>query len=178
MLLFLASLGALFAASVIGCGWIRVQLEQEGAWPDALPALPPVLFLTLPVLVVISVLLHRAATATAPGVVRRMADRALAGGAVFVAIQAFAWRSWTGHMSASFEIAEGARLASTAFGLLSGLHAAHVLGGLVALLLLRRSAAGPRGSALARSVAAYWHFLGGVWLVLLVAMLALLTPAV
>ncbi|MDH3591632.1 MAG: hypothetical protein OER88_07130 [Planctomycetota bacterium] len=78
---------------------------------------------------------------------------ALATGALFLALQAVAWQ----HCNAI-----GAGLSSSAhasfFFVVSGVHGAHVIGGLVALLW----PGAPRGL-----VAGYWHFLGFSWLALL-----------
>ncbi|TCP10681.1 cytochrome c oxidase subunit 3 [Crenobacter luteus] len=86
--------------------------------------------------------------------------------AAFLAAQAWAWQAL---------VAQG-RLASANpsngfFFLLTGLHALHVLGGIVALLL-----AGRRGERLGLC-ALYWHGLLAVWL-LLYATMAWLTPAI
>jgi cytochrome c oxidase subunit 3 len=77
-------------------------------------------------------------------------------GAAFLASQLTAWRQLVLH---------GAYMAqnphSSFFYLLTGLHAAHLIGGLVALLVvvLGRS----RRRELVDVVAFYWHFLGLLW---------------
>jgi cytochrome c oxidase subunit 3 len=70
---------------------------------------------------------------------------------------------------------EGARASQTLFvfcyDLLVGLHAAHVLGGLVPLILIhnrlqRQDYSSSRHDGV-RFTVQYWHYLGVVWLVLL-----------
>lgn len=92
-------------------------------------------------------------------------------GALFVAAQLGAWRQLA---------AQGVFLStnpsSSFFYVLSGLHAVHLLGGLgwfaVVLSRLRRMAFAPGEDGLAL-FATYWHFLGGLWLYLLLLMFAL-----
>jgi cytochrome c oxidase subunit 3 len=80
-------------------------------------------------------------------------------GAAFVASQLTAWRKL---------IQQGAYLMenphASFFYLFTGLHAAHLIGGMVALLyvVLRRN----RSRELVGVVAYYWHFLSVLWLVL------------
>ena len=87
----------------------------------------------------------------------------------FLAAQFLAWREL---------VAQGIYLStnphSAFFYLLTGLHAVHLLGGILALdyLLLharRRRAPeeiGPKRAAAAGAVAIYWHFMGALWIYL------------
>jgi heme/copper-type cytochrome/quinol oxidase subunit 3 len=62
----------------------------------------------------------------------------------------------------------GSELFGTAFFTLTGLHAVHVLVGLVLLVILGAAAgAGPRGAGRAawEGIAMYWHFVDAVWVV-------------
>jgi cytochrome c oxidase subunit 3 len=71
--------------------------------------------------------------------------------------------------------ASGVLLASTLhssfFYVLSGIHAVHILGGLIALALVSVKAWSGRLSSISfeplRLCATYWHFMGGVWLYLI-----------
>lgn len=92
-------------------------------------------------------------------------------GAAFISSQVLAWLALVGrglYMS-------GNPYAGF-FYILTGIHAAHVLGGIVALgaILLRtwnESEYGPELTYrrnLARAVGWYWHFMGGLWIVLFV----------
>lgn len=128
------------------------------ASPDATPIrLPAQLGLSTVLLVAGSVLLELAA---------RRASRPLrlAGGlcgAAFIAVQCWAWSALqatnvvlTGNPAASF------------FYLLTGMHALHALGGLVAWGQVSAVRADDRRVALC---ARYWHFLLALWLVLYAA---------
>jgi cytochrome c oxidase subunit 3 len=92
-------------------------------------------------------------------------------GAGFVAAQAGAWRQLA---------ASGVFLATNPsasfFYVLTGLHALHVLGGLgwyaVVAVRLRRMAFAPGQDGLGL-FATYWHYLGGLWIYLLVLMFAI-----
>src|SRR5262245_11235668 len=84
-------------------------------------------------------------------------------GVVFVAGQIEVWRKLS---------AAGMYLASNLHGsffyVLSGMHAVHILGGLIALsLVIRKAWVGKltsRSFEPVRLCATYWHFMGGVWL--------------
>lgn len=84
----------------------------------------------------------------------------------FVSGQILLWRELN---------ASGIFLASTLhtsfFYVLSGIHAVHILGGLVALTLVSVKAWNGRLSSISseplRLCASYWHFMGGVWLYLI-----------
>lgn len=128
------------------------------ASPDATAiAMPWQLWLSTAVLVAGSVLLHQAS---------RSESRSwlMAGGlcgVAFVAVQCWAWQALqaanvvlTGNPAASF------------FYLLTGLHALHAVGGLVAWGNVSGSPGGDRRIALC---ARYWHFLLVVWLALFAA---------
>jgi len=86
-------------------------------------------------------------------------------GLVFVGGQYLAWRQLA---------AQGLYLAtnpnSSFFYLLTGVHAAHVLGGIVALgyLLVLLAAGGSVRRNLVNGVVVYWHFMAALWLYLLV----------
>lgn len=92
-------------------------------------------------------------------------------GALFLAGQVTAWRTLA---------ARGVYLASNPhssfFYVLTGLHGLHLLGGLVwflaVLIQVRRMAYTPGEDGL-RLFATYWHFLGALWLYLLVLLFVL-----
>jgi heme/copper-type cytochrome/quinol oxidase subunit 3 len=58
---------------------------------------------------------------------------------------------------------------------LTGLHALHVIGGLVSLIIINKRAAAGRYSIERHAgivyTAMYWHFLDGMWLVIFVTLL-------
>ena len=169
MRLFLLSLGVLFAASVIGYVSIRLLVIGE---PPALPPLPRGLWLSTLVLPASSGTMQ-----TALGAARRGRRRRLAGGMAattvlgfaFLGVQAMCWIQWAGPMSQSLGGSEQAYLL-TGFYVLTGLHALHVIGGLIPLTVVTARACAGRYSADHHPgvayIAMYWHFLAGVWLVL------------
>lgn len=128
------------------------------ASPDATPiVLPAQLAASTALLVACSLLLQAAAN-------RASSPLLTAGGACgvgFVAAQCWAWQALqaanvvlTGNPAASF------------FYLLTGLHALHAIGGLVAWGTV---SGGPPGDRRVALCARYWHFLLVVWLVLFAA---------
>jgi cytochrome c oxidase subunit 3 len=167
--LFLISLGMLFAASLIGYIVIRLQLGRE--WPD-LPPLPKALWLSTAVLALSSATMHWAMVNLRS---RRTAALRLAMllttmlGLTFLGIQAACWLEWRGPVLARGSEANPYRFALTAFYVLTALHAAHVIGGLVPMSYvtarLMASRANRARPAL-EPLAMYWHFLDAVWMVL------------
>ena len=164
MVLFLVSDVATFLAGFVFYGFVRA-----GAWPPA--ELPPllsslVLANTL-VLVASSLTLHRGHRALEAGDdagFRRWLAVTVLLGAVFVGGQALEYAEF---------LAEGFGFAGafgTAFYGLTGLHGLHVALGVVLLALtLWRAvggAFGPERDTGVRTVSLYWHFVDGVWLVL------------
>ena len=86
-------------------------------------------------------------------------------GLLFVLLQTLAWRTWhTALLGRPPSDATG-RLALVGFYVLTGIHAAHVIGGLIAMTVLvaRTRGVGAVKSAPVRYCAMYWHFLGVVW---------------
>ncbi|MFK7962302.1 MAG: heme-copper oxidase subunit III [Phycisphaerales bacterium] len=194
MWLFLISLAALFGATVVGYGVMYVQLSGRGDWPEDLPHMPSALLLSTIILVVTSIGLERAARSARRGAdlaaradagaalmlrrVRRDLIVALAMGLAFLLLQAMTWMLWLRDVSWLLQDdgARGSRFALTSFWVLTGLHAAHVIGG--ALPLAFESWCAFRADRLTRHragtvgfTAMYWHFLGGIWLVLYAALL-------
>lgn len=171
MLVFMASLAMLFGASLAG---YLVIAARAGAWPPpGMPGLPAGLAVSTALLLGASAVLHaagRAAEADRQPALRRALAAALALGVGFLVMQGVNW--W---------ILVGGRLTPTVnlygftFYLLTGLHAVHVVGGLVPLAVtLRRAGRGRYGPGAHTGVtltAMYWHFLDGVWLVLLAVLL-------
>jgi cytochrome c oxidase subunit III len=170
MVVFLGSWAMLFASLFFAYGLVR---SHATSWPPAdLPRLPLLLpALNTLVAVGASLALQRAGRACRGGTFRAVtAYLALATGlgAAFLALQASVWTSlWR----------QGLRLDGgpypSAFYALTGLHAAHVLVGLVALGWLTQRAArrslGPWQQTPLRLWTMYWHFVGAVWLILFVA---------
>jgi len=166
MWLFLLSLGILFAAATGGYLLLRVRAE---AWPPpGMPALPAGLWLSTALVLLISAAIQWALLS-----VRRDRSGTLIGALLittllallFLVSQAVNW-AWLIAMHAT----AGASLYLFTFYLLTGLHGAHVLGGLgLQAVVTARAFAGRYSAAHHAGVkyaAMYWHFLDVVWLVL------------
>jgi cytochrome c oxidase subunit 3 len=169
MVVFLASWAMLFASLFFAYGLVR---SHAPVWPPLdLPRLPLLLpGLNTLVAGAASLALERAGGAVRGG--RRGAaasglSLATALGATFLALQAVVW---TGLWRAGLQIDGGPY--PSAFYTLTGLHAAHVLVGLVALGWLTarawRGGLGPDQRTSVRLWTMYWHFVGAMWLVLYV----------
>ncbi|HEY7335830.1 MAG TPA: cytochrome c oxidase subunit 3 [Bryobacteraceae bacterium] len=151
------SILAFFTALVIAYYW---RARRPPFW-DPIP-LPKVLWLSTAFILSGSVTFETARRIYRKGK-HRLASRFLVAsgclGAAFLASQLTAWRELVGI---------GAYLNqnphSSFFYLFTGLHALHLVGGIVALLvvLLRRA---PRRE-LVDVVGYYWHFLGALWIAL------------
>jgi cytochrome c oxidase subunit III len=173
-------LGVWLAVSAIASFFIALML----AYSLAIPANAPPVVTRLPWQVWMSTLLLALSSGTlewARYVLRRgraleylaMMRLTLVFGVAFVAMQALAWWQLAGQ---GVQVEGNPR--GSAFFVFSGLHAAHVLGGLISLGLVVR-----RGSSLAaeselrrarnRTQAAgiYWHFMGLLWIALLILLL-------
>jgi len=165
MRLFLLSLGVLFAASLVGYLAVRMMSPQ---WrPADAPGLPNLLWISSGVILVASASMQWALVCVRND--RQAAFRAamlitciLAIG--FLLSQTLAW------ITLIDERLDLEHLYAFTFYMLTGLHAAHVVGGLTALLIVaRRGMLGIYDAEDHRAVhytAMYWHFLGAVWIVL------------
>lgn len=168
MWLLLVTLGVLFVAGILG--YLVVRLGQDPLEPFVPEGAPP-----LPRSLLVSTLMLLASGATMHATVRSVrAGDGRAGGLAgltlllglgFLAVQVWAWAElWR----AQLRLADS--LYAWTFYVLTGLHAAHVIGGLVPLTLVwRRAAAGRYSPAHPEGVvycAMYWHFLDAVWLAL------------
>jgi heme/copper-type cytochrome/quinol oxidase subunit 3 len=170
MVVFLASWAMLFASLFFAYGLVR---NHATAWPPADQPRLPLLLPGLNTLVAVgaSLALEQAGRAWQAGrhrVVAAGLALATALGAAFLVLQASVWTSlWQGGLRL-----DGGPYPS-AFYALTGLHAAHVLVGLVALawLTLRtwRGPLDPRRRTPLRLWTMYWHFVGAVWLILYAA---------
>jgi len=175
LLLLLITLGMLFGALVLVVLAVRIGDE---AWPSDLPHLPWQVWVSTVALLGTSVVLAEAVAAQ-----RRGSDTGIRLGllmagllaAVFTGMQAWAWYDWYGGMPAWESATQQHRIGVMGFWVLTSLHVAHVLGGLVPLAMVGWYAVFRSWSAsrdgLLRHTATYWHFLDAVWVVLLLTML-------
>lgn len=157
--LFLAcgSMAVLFGSLVFAYYWRK---SEPGVW-DQVP-LPGSLWVSTAIILVSSVVFERARRTYARGLhapASRLMTLTGALGALFVGAQLVAWRGL---------IANGAYLEqnpySGFFYLFTGLHAAHLLGGLAGIAYVTLSRA--RRREIVDAAAYYWHFLGVLWIAL------------
>lgn len=164
----LASFSVLFLATLIACLVIKGDTDN---WRNAeTPGLPLGLGLSTLLLIVLSFVLYRAdraLTRNAVDVLRFHLQAAVGLGLVFLATQGANTLSVLSGASV-----EGVRtLAVYSFFLLTGLHALHVFGGVIALLFVlaraqEYSSSKREGVVLVRR---YWDFLLAVWVVMMAA---------
>jgi cytochrome c oxidase subunit III len=170
MYMLVIALGMLFAASIVGYLVIR-SLHQP--WPPpGFPVLPRTLWLSTLVILLASATIHKALSAVRRGelpATSRNLVLTLLLGLAFLGLQAWAWYQIVVQIQIPAE-QSGPYL--KLFYVLTGLHAVHVVGGLIALLVVARRALAGRYSVAyhpgVRYSAIYWHFLDAVWCVLFI----------
>ncbi|MGH9448550.1 MAG: cytochrome c oxidase subunit 3 [Terriglobia bacterium] len=156
---------AMLFAALTSVMMVRKRISAD--WVET--ALPHIVYLNSAILLVSSLTLEFSRGSLTAGLSRRFLVWlyvTLALGAAFLSGQIVAWR----------ELAQrGLYLAtdpsSSFFYLLTGIHALHLLGGLVALIVLvfhaPKIARGVRGRTLLDGTAIYWHFMYGLWVYIL-----------
>jgi cytochrome c oxidase subunit 3 len=166
----MASMTMLFGASLIG---YLVTRFQNPVWRAGMPGLPNGLWASTALLAVVSFALWRAVAAA-----KRNRFEALEGflwlsGAAALGFLVMQVQNWHVMMRAE-ALASAKTLYAFTFFMLTGLHAAHVIGGFVPLgIVIKKtrnrqySSSRLEGVVLCRR---YWDYLGVVWLVLLAAM--------
>ena len=166
MWLFLLVLAVLFIATILGYLVVRIDNGADFI-PAGAPKPPALLLVSTVFLLVSSVTMQRALAFGRTGDARQggMMVATLALALWFLVVQAFAW--WRLYEQ---NLAISDNLYGWTFYVLTGLHAAHVFGGLPPMLRTAwRASKGAYGPADHRGItycAMYWHFLDGVWLVL------------
>lgn len=166
MKLFLVSLGILFAASLAAFLVIRIRAD---AWPpEGAPGMPFGLFISTPLLLASSATMWwgmRNIRAGNGGALSMGLLATLILGIAFLGIQAWAWSALY-----ALELTARSNLYGFTFFMLTGLHALHVIGGLIPLTIATSRAFLNRYTAEDHAgvahVAMYWHFLDGVWIAL------------
>lgn len=174
MYIFIISLAMLFIASLAGYAVLRLQLD----WPRNLPHLPRILLLSTLVLALSSGSLHAAWMAIRRNLQQRSARWmavTAALGLVFLVLQAIAWGSWFQAVGSVWPESQTYRWALTSFYVLTGIHALHVVGGVVPMLIVTvnalRGSYSPENYSGIHYCAMYWHFLGVVWIMLYATLL-------
>lgn len=177
MRVFLVSLGMLFAASLVGFAVVRWQLGQRSLWPADLPPLPSGLLLSTLILIASSVTMQWALNGIRAGRGERLRSGLLLTmllGIGFLLMQMRCWLVWLAPISQQWSQADEFRFALTSFYVLTGLHALHVVGGIVPMAIVTRNAFRDAYSADffpgVQYTAMYWHFLGAVWIILYAAL--------
>jgi cytochrome c oxidase subunit 3 len=162
----IASLGMIFAASIVGTLWVRSHAK---VWPPpGVPALPARLWISTLLIVASSAALEWAVRALRRNDAKRLRwglALTLVLGLGFLSSQTVNW-----FLLAARAFVPTANLYAFTFYLLTCLHAAHVVGGVIPLSVVTVRAWGGRYSAASHAgvtfTAMYWHFLTVVWLVL------------
>jgi cytochrome c oxidase subunit 3 len=170
MWLLLASLGMLFGASLVGFLILRARADQ---WPPSgTPPMPGGLWISTALLVVLSFVLVRAGRAAREGrrpVLLRMLSISVLLALAFLVAQISNWMRM-----AAFSVLPNENLLVWFFYALTILHAAHVLFGLIPLLLVTVRARRGRYTVdeheSVHLVGMYWHFLLVTWIAILVVL--------
>jgi cytochrome c oxidase subunit III len=167
---------ALFAITMSFAAFTSALFIRQASTDWTHIAAPPILFASTAVLLLSSILMElsrRGFDGTSASQIQikehgrglLLLATTLVLGLAFVGGQYLAWRQLA---------AQGLYLAtnpnSSFFYLLTGVHAAHVLGGIAALayLLVQLAARGSVRRNLVNGVVIYWHFMAALWLYLLV----------
>lgn len=167
MRLFLASLGMLFGGALVGYLVIRLRAPE---WPAA--ALPAGVWIATALVLLLSATLVMAERAVRAGRARALTGLvvlALGFAVAFLGTQLYNWMQ----MAADSALPQQS-LANFGFWILTVLHGAHVLLGLVPLVFVLVRAAGGRYTAADHEgvhlLSMYWHFLAVAWVAILVVL--------
>jgi heme/copper-type cytochrome/quinol oxidase subunit 3 len=172
MLIFIVSLAMIFAASILAV--MVVRFDDDGVWPPAeMPVLPVILLWSTIVLLVSSatqILASRAANRGDGRGLRRWMIVTLALAIAFLGMQAWAWSDL---LDRGLDFSQ--HLYAWTFYFLTGLHAVHVIGGVIPMCFVTARAVrlgytreDHRGVAY---MAMYWHFLDVAWITLYLTLL-------
>ena len=170
MWVFLLSLGVFFAAMLLLYVIFRARADQ---WPPpGMPDWPLMFWASTAMLIGTSAALHWAVRCVQHDGIIMMRRSLIAGGVLaagFVLCQIYCWNEMF-----RWEFAADQWRVAGFFYFLMILHAAHILGGGVALWIVLRNSYRSlyhRNHYLpVKHCAMYWHFLDVVWLVIVVAM--------
>ncbi|MGD1148674.1 MAG: heme-copper oxidase subunit III [Thermoanaerobaculaceae bacterium] len=166
MKLLILALSMLFVSSIIGYLVIR---SRAAAWPPpGMPQLPSALWVSTLIIVISSFTVQAAVRAT-----RGDRQAALRTGMLLTTLLGVAFLvsqtlNWFALVAAN--LTARTNLYGFTFYMLTGLHAAHVVGGLIPLAVVTARAWAGRYSAAAHAgvayTAVYWHFLTAVWVIM------------
>ncbi|HMN94842.1 MAG TPA: cytochrome c oxidase subunit 3 [Phycisphaerales bacterium] len=178
---FLASLAVLFGSTALA--FLVVRFSPEGARQWRGIALPWELVLSTALLVASSIACEsglRAIRAGDRGILVLRLRQCVGLALAFIVVQAWCWSGLlrgVDVISAFRGDAEAAPLvAAWMFVVLTALHAAHVVGGLLPMMSIARRAKEGRYTAAAHDgvllLRNYWHFLGAIWLAIILLLVA------
>lgn len=156
----LMSLGMLFVATLVAFWVVRGGMELADLDPRP-SAMPLGVWVGTVILIALSWVSEKAARAgnqTADPLLRRLVQTAFWGSIAFLAVQGW---NWSDLHNAGFAMDSG--LYSFTFHVLTGLHGAHVIGGVVYQASALKAL--PSRDRL-RSAATYWHFLFVTWVLI------------
>jgi len=108
-----------------------------------------------------AVLAHQAAERADGPQAARLLRYTILGGGVFLMVKAF---EWTREITEGFTITSG--LFWSFYYTAAGLHAAHVVAGMVIMFIVSRTAARNEELHRVENVGIYWHFVDVVWIFL------------
>ncbi len=171
LIVLIISLSVLFGATLLV--YILTRFENNVWRTDQVPGLPLGLVASTTMILGVSASLHRATKAIRANQLDRLEHSlylTLLFAVGFLGGQTFNWL----HMSGAQLRPDGETLYIMTFFLLTGLHAAHVVGGFVPLSIVtlrarRREYSSSRFEGI-KLCTQYWHFLAIVWLVMLTTM--------
>lgn len=173
MKILLLSLSVLFAASMIG--YLAVRSRNPHWTPPGTPAMPPGLWGSTLILLVSSGTMSLALRNIRRGRHREFRQMFLVTtilGALFLVAQAVNWAAMMRR-----QVTPTVNLYGWTFYVLTGLHAAHIVGGLIPMTVVTarafRGAYTQEHHPGVQYCAMYWHFLDVVWLVLFTVMFLL-----
>jgi cytochrome c oxidase subunit 3 len=166
MKILVLALSMLFAASILGYFVIRLRAP---VWPPTgVPSLPPALWISTLIIVISSYTMQAAVRA-----VRADRQRALRIGMLLTTLLGVAFlvsQTLNWFVLVAANLTARTNLYGFTFYMLTGLHAAHVVGGVIPLAVVTARAWRGRYSAAfhpgVEYSAIYWHFLAVVWVVL------------
>lgn len=130
---------------------------------------PLLFYLNTLLLIISSVMLHRAMLMEVQSEARSWLIAALVSGLAFIAFQFYAWYQM---VQVGLTLSTGGRVVSYLY-VLSGLHGAHILGALIFIFVVARQLRNGKSEYLEMATW-FWHFLGMLWIFLL-AIIALHT---
>ena len=172
---FLAALAILFGSTVLAHWLLLLSIDDDAKLN--LPDLPSGLWAGTLVLLISSGSIQWAVMGLRSGDNKRLKRGVIVTailGFVFLGIQALCWVQWSVPLNEAASATQ-ARYLISSFYVLTGIHAAHIIGGLIPLAIVASRATTDRYTPTyypgVRYTAMYWHFLDAVWLTLFVTLL-------